>query len=1149
MRRRGVDAALASSSSCDLSGSIRESWPIASGGSAVMLRLRRLECAGRAWIGAAEVRLVLVGFAPPPLPGDRIEAHARLHPPAPAGNPGVPDLAPLLRARGVLALGSVKSPRLVRLVHTSSLRLSVNDPLSLLGRMRQAAGARIEAALERAGRAHPASAPLLSALLLGQRQAFDAEALRALQASGLYHLVAISGLHVALLGWGLARGLRRLGAGAPAAAAISSAILCSYVLLVGAPASALRALAMLALWEAGRLSGRRGDSRSAVAVSAALLLGAQPSLRFDPGFWLSVCGAAAIVAACERSERGATPGARRRDGPLRRGLRTSLAAYLATAPLQALWFQRWTPLGIVLNLAAVPLSSLLLGAALAAAAAGDSVAAAPAGRVADLGVRALLALSLPSICDREGFRVPAPAPVVCAAHLTAAAALAWRSPARRPWRSLIAGAHLALILPAAAAPSADLSFTLWDVGQGEAGLVRFADGETVLVDAAGRPLAGPSAMEQRVLPALRQTGVRRPLAMALSHLDQDHAAGAEEAAAALRPREIWISSTLAEGTRADRVSRLAAGHGARLRLLARGASARLGGAGIEVLWPPAGEAAPARGNAGSMVLRVSGGESALLLTGDLDGQAEVRLTALGLAPVEVLKVGHHGSRSSSARAFLAALRPRLALVSAGKGNRWGHPHPEALQRLRRAGAVVFLTSAPPGALRVRMRGGEALVERWGAGRWRRCAALSGRREDLADGNRHERQREQDQGRRQKRPPPGAQRLPEQDRRMAVADHEQQHGPGQPGCDVLDPRHRQAQPPLNDPAGREQEIDQESQQRPARRARERPVQAPRPGVQEMAAVELPGRKQVQAGRQLSEPGGQEHRPHEEIRRGGGGAPAPPDQGAHQQRVAELEGRVLRLHAARAGSEHAVRQRRDQQRESGQRPRHGDVEQGPPTRDRRADADEGAEGAEQKWRRKKVGPGGIDSVIAAGEEVSQLVRAENRQNGDGITRPVAEALTGQIGRGDGAEKQCRREPAAQKRAGAGLVQGGQRLRRFFPGLKRMVLPGGILTSVPVRGLRPSPFLRGLTWKTPKPRSSIRSPRRIDSFMASRTASTAMTAFTRVMSAILETSLMISAFIIARDLLAPPPLPERRDYRAAPLSGQASRGLLLLHLHKIR
>src|SRR5437899_512785 len=90
---------------------------------------------------------------------------------------------------------------------------------------------------------------------------------------------------------------------------------------------------------------------------------------------------------------------------------------------------------------------------------------------------------------------------------------------------------------------------------------------------------------------------------------------------------------------------------------------------------------------------------------------------------------------------------------------------------------------------------------------------------------------------------------------------------------------------------------------------------------------------------------------------------------------------------------------------------------------------------------------------------------------------------------------------------------RLRRFLPGLKRMVLPGGMRTSVPVRGLRPIPFFRGLTWKTPKPRSSILSPRRIDSFMASRIASTATTALTRVISAFFATLLMISVLIIPR------------------------------------
>jgi competence protein ComEC len=1151
LRRRAVEAVMARSGSCDLSGSIRESWPLAAGGSAARLRVQRIECAGAVWRGNAEVRLTLVGLAPPPLPGERIEAHARLHPPAPAGNPGASDVAALLRARGVVALGSVKSPRLVRRVRTPALRLAATEPLAVLGRWRLVACARIEEAIKRGRQAHPATAPLLAALLLGQRETFDAEALRALQASGLYHLVAISGLHVVLLGWGLARGLRWLGAGALASAATSAGVLCGYVLLAGAPASAQRALAMLALWEAGRLSGRRGGARAAVAVSAALLLTALPRLRLDPGFWLSVGGAAAIVAAADRPGAGAHRASRPPHEWLRRGARASWAAYLAVAPLQALWFQRWTPLGIVLNLAAVPLSSLLLGAALAAAAAGGSSAAAPVALVSDLGVRALMMLTLPRVCDGEVFRIPAPAAAVCAAHLASTAALVWRLPAARPWRCLLAGAHLALILPASSAPSGGLSFTLWNVGQGESGLVRLPDGEALVIDAAGRSLSGPSAMEQRILPALRQERVRRVLALALSHLDRDHSAGAEEAVAALLPREIWISSAAAAGPRSEPVRHLAALHGARLRTLSRGASARIGGARVEVLWPPAGEATRKRENPGSLVLRISAGTPALLLTGDLDGRAEARLAALAPAPAEVLKVGHHGSRSSSGEAFLAAVRPRLALISAGPANPWGHPHPETLARLRRAGARVFATSAGGGALRVVLRGGRGLLERWSAGRWRGCAVVSGRGKDLADRHRDERQREQDQGRRQERGPRAPERLPVHDGRMTIADDEEQDGPSQPGRDILDSRQCQPRPPLESPPGLEQEIQQKGQQRPARGARNESVQPPRPGVEEMTAVELSDREQVQTGGQLPQPAGQEHRPHPQVLGGGGASPAPPRQRAHQQRVSELDGGLLRLHLPGLSGEDAVGQGGNEQREAGQRPGDGDVEQRPPGRNRRADADEGSERAEQERRGQKVGPGGFDAVRAAGEEMPQLVRAEDRQNGERVSRPVPEAPTRLDGGGDGGEKERRGKPAAHVRADpmARFVEGGQRLRRFFPGLKRIVLPGGILTSVPVRGLRPSPFLRGLTWKTPKPRSSIRSPRRIDSFIASRTASTAMTALTRVMSAILETSLMISALIIARNLLAPPARPERRDYRAGAASGQAPGGLLLLHLHKIR
>ncbi len=703
---RALRSTLARSERCELEGGVEDSWGIEGGGQRLRARLERLGCGSAPAPARGQFLLTIPGGGEAFEPGDRIGAHARLYEIRPPGNPGGFDSAALLRGRGVFLGGSVKARALAR-----RLPLAADAPRCRLARLRVRLHERLSLAFGRLQSPDPESVPLLSALLLGVRSEPGSELGRGLQASGLYHLVAISGLHVALLGWIL---LRLSGAllPRPAAAAVAAAGLGTYVLVVGAPASAVRALWMLLLWELGRHTGRRPSGMAIVAVTGAALLLARPGLRADPGFWLSVCATAGIVALPRAPGRS---GAARAAG-LRRALAISLAAYVCVAPLQALWFQRWTPVGIALNLPAVPLSALLLAAALALAALGGAAAATPVALLADLGVRALGVLSLPSVCDRELFRIPPPPAPLLGAHLCAAAGAA-TARTRAPWWALLGTAHLALLLPAAPAlPPAALEVTLWDVGQGESVLLRFADHSAVLIDTGGRMRGGDSAAERWVLPALRASGVRTLRALALSHLDSDHAAGAPEIARALGPGEIWASRSLGPDER-RRLLTLAARHGALLRLWARGGGMARGAGEVQVLAPEGDAPAGGGANAGSLVLRAGEAPHTLLLTGDLDGRGERLLVARGLEPAAVLKVAHHGSRGSSGAGFLRAVGARAALISAGPRNAWGHPHPETLERLRRSGAAVVSTSRG-GAVRARLEAGRARLERWESGAWR-----------------------------------------------------------------------------------------------------------------------------------------------------------------------------------------------------------------------------------------------------------------------------------------------------------------------------------------------------------------------------------------------------------------------------------------------
>jgi competence protein ComEC len=264
-----------------------------------------------------------------------------------------------------------------------------------------------------------------------------------------------------------------------------------------------------------------------------------------------------------------------------------------------------------------------------------------------------------------------------------------------------------------------------DVGQGDAVLLR--DGSSaVLVDGGGWP--GGDFGGRVLVPALVGEGVSRLAAAVLTHADTDHCAGLVDAASYLPIDEVWMAAG-EETSGCGAV--LAATPGARLRLLRAGDRAAVGLWRFRVLHPAAtGAAGPPRAtsNARSLVLVATAGSRRCLLTGDVEAPTERRLTAAlveACGPEEepeqpasgdritvqpgcqVLKIAHHGSKTSTTRPFLAAAAPRLALVSAGRGNPYGHPAPEVVDRLHRAGIRVLRTDLD-GAIRLVWRPGDRL---------------------------------------------------------------------------------------------------------------------------------------------------------------------------------------------------------------------------------------------------------------------------------------------------------------------------------------------------------------------------------------------------------------------------------------------------------
>jgi len=511
------------------------------------------------------------------------------------------------------------------------------------------------------------AAELAAALALGRRDLVPAARRDRWRSAGLAHLLAVSGLPVGLVGGGVWLCSILLGAGPRAARLIVLAALPSYALLAGASPSALRAALMGVVYLGARLLGRAVLPMSAVLLAALVLLFAAPALIADAGFQLTVVITAALV-------RWVPPAARALPGPrwLTGAVAVPVVAQAAAAPLVAWHFRSLIPGAVLTNLLALPLLAPTVLASVAAALVAPMW---PGAAVLVLDIVRLLAvgLNLASGPGRSLELVPPPLSAALALVLIVAGWLALQ-PGRRA-RVGVVGWLAANVLFAAvwllpAVPQSD-AVELLPVVDGAAVVVT-SGGDSVLIDA-GRYPRDASRM-------LASSARRRLRAVLLSHTDEDHVGGA---AFVLRSTPVdclilprWMVAEAAA------VPLLRAARRTRTRVIpiARGSAIQLGTIRLETIWPPAHDP-PSEENERSLVARILTEHGVVLITSDVGRATENRLARLGHLGCDVLVVPHHGSRSSTSEGFLDAACPTVALVPAGPGNTYGHPHPEALARL------------------------------------------------------------------------------------------------------------------------------------------------------------------------------------------------------------------------------------------------------------------------------------------------------------------------------------------------------------------------------------------------------------------------------------------------------------------------------------
>lgn len=566
----------------------------------------------------------------------------------------------------------------------------------------------------------PKEASVMGAMLLGEKAMLD-EGIKSLyQQNGIIHILAISGLHLSILGMGFHKLLHRMRVPKLVNIILSVTLMYCYGTMTGMGISIVRAFVMFGLKLCADLCGRTYDLLTAMMTAAILILVQQPLYLTQSGFLFSfgaVCGIGFLPRVSGRFPS---------ENRFLRAVFTGGWISLSTLPVYLCFYYEFPPYSVLLNLIVIPCMGALLLSGIAVM--GAAVCFLPFGRLAAVpGVWILtfyekcatFVLKLPGqrwVTGRpENWQV-----VVYLAFLAAAVYLAGRREKRNRgcfWCAVFGAVFLlGFQMPRG------FEITMLDIGQGDCIYLADGQGGHYLID--GGSSDQKEVETYQIAPFLKYRGVRRLNAVFVTHSDADHISGIKGLMENYGETGIGIDCLylpdLAAESRDENYLELAAlaqKCEVPVRMLHAGEHLRSGKLMLTCLHPKESYVNP-DANAGSTVLYLTYEGFSALFTGDLEGEGEELVTqrlarmrdTAGLPErITLLKTAHHGSKNSTGDDFLALVRPRIALISAGRDNSYGHPHKETLDRLALQDCHVYQTPVS-GAVTVRVKNGSVQVE-------------------------------------------------------------------------------------------------------------------------------------------------------------------------------------------------------------------------------------------------------------------------------------------------------------------------------------------------------------------------------------------------------------------------------------------------------